>query len=124
MKALKKLIVCLMAVTLLCGSRPAAVCAAAEKEATDRSIDISVGVQYGKDVVVTFFFHYSDGNSAECTGYRATFSDKLYKVDFNGGSFSGDRATATATVTVISTQQKITLGAWCDIYGQTGSFSY
>lgn len=120
MKRFKKIIICMLSLAMLCGSQllPVNASTVAENEVLSTT-DVQV-VRSEKDgVAVFFYFGYSDGSDAwlnrvSCltTGCRLTSSSS---------HFSGDTCYATAVVTISSGAQ-ITLNAWCDIYGQTGSY--
>ncbi len=69
---------------------------------------------------VRFYFDYSDGNSAKLAA--AISENRDYDIDPPESSFIGDRCYASVVVTHISTGKKFTLRAWCDIYGDLGTY--
>lgn len=123
MKLIKKAIICLLSVTLLCGAQIGHV-NAAEWVSTEHDEEIMpLKVIYHEvtigGVTVRFYFDYSDGNSAKLVGAICTTGG--YEMpDPPSSHFSGDTCYATAVVVNSSTHVSTTFKAWCDIYGQMG----
>lgn len=116
MKHLKKIIVCLLSVAILCSSQLTYVNAAA---ASENVVMSEKNVSCSKNgIEVTFTFSYSDGNSASFIGAR--ISNGTGSINSTSSHFENDTRYATAVVTTSS--GTITFNAWCDIYGQTGSY--
>lgn len=115
MKHLKKIIVCLLSVAILCSSQLTYVNAAASSE---NAVMSNTDVYCEKEGIgVTFHFTYSDGSSASFTGAEITKGTGNIS---STSHFDNDTRYATAVVTTSS--GTITFNAWCDIYGQTGSY--
>lgn len=120
MKHFKKIFVCLLSLTILFSSQLMYTNAAVVVENEVMSTTDSAIVYCSKDDVCFFFyFSYSDGNSASfvrgsCHGTGCTISSM-------SSLFDNDTCYATIIVTTASGAQ-ITFNAWCDIYGQTGSY--
>lgn len=120
MKYLKRILVCILSLTILYNSPLAHVSAAVESETLSTSETIVVKSEKG-DVSVLFYFTYSDGNSADLIAVICQNSN--YDI-LNPPSTSWNEYSRVATVVVThkTTGAQVTLGAWCDIYGQTGTF--
>lgn len=120
MKGLKKFIVCLLSLAVLCGSQAVYV-SAAENEVMTTNALVYQNSESG-DAKVQFVFDYSDGNSAQLAAVWNLSSDTY---DLSGPpttSFAGDTCYASIVLVHKTTGVKVTLRAWCDIYGQTSSY--
>lgn len=117
MKHLKKITVCLMLLAVLCNNRAVYVNAAENVIMTTN--DVAVQIVQNGDAKVTFRFYYSDGNTANLFMVINNSSDKYSMPDPPTSSFSNDRCYATIVLVHLTTGEKVTLRAWCDIYGQT-----
>ena len=120
MKGLKKFIVCLLSLAVLCGS-PTTYVSAAENEVMTTNSFVYQNAESG-DAKVQFVFDYSDGNSAQLAAVWNLSGDKYDMPDSPTSSFSGDTCYASIVLVHKSTGAKVTLRAWCDIYGQTSSY--
>lgn len=124
MKLLKKVIICMLSVVLLCGGQIVPVSAAEWESAENESEIMPLKVDHHdvtiNGVTVQFFFDYSDGSSAKLVGAFCITGG--YEMPNPPSShFSGDTCYATAVVMNSSTHATITFKAWCDIYGQMGT---
>ena len=124
MKQFKKILICLLSVALLCGSQLVSVNAAEAVSAGNETglMPLKVVQQEAtvNGVTVVFHFDYSDGNSAKLVAAICTTAG--YEMPNPPSShFAGDTCYATATVVNSTTHVQVTLKAWCDIYGQTGT---
>lgn len=120
MKCLKKFIVCLLSLAVLCGSQVAYV-SAAENEVMATNAFVYQNAESG-DAKVQFVFDYSDGNSAKLAAVWNLSSDTYEMSGPPTSSFSGDTCYASIVLEHKTTGAKVTLRAWCDIYGQTSSY--
>lgn len=120
MKRFKRFLVSLLAMALLCGTSVVYV-SAAENQAKSARANIYQDAQSG-DASVTFTFSYSDGNSVKLVGASNNSRDKYNMPNAATSSFSGDTCYATAVLVNKATGAKVTLKAWCDIYGESGSY--
>ncbi len=129
MKNYKKIILCVLT-TLLVGSSQIQHVAAAtmqdgasvnsvsetvQRRASSAVVNISKG---GTNVTITF--NYSDGTSVDFAG--VSYNSKKYNIAITQNSFSGDSRRVQIVLTNKNDGSKITLGAWCNVYGETGTF--
>lgn len=119
MKFVKKFVACMLVLLLFSSSVMLYVEAAeAAKEIENQSSRTQVLVTVEKEGISAWFrFAYVDGSSVELdywdsTGGKPTITKNV----FSGGD------TRIVEAYVIRDARRITFGAWCDIYGQTGSF--
>lgn len=119
MKRLKKFIICLLSVVVLCGSQMTYV-SAAETEVMSLNAFVCQDAKVG-NVVVTFTFDYVDGTTAKLA--MVVCHNSNYDMPNPPTSyFANDRCYASVVVVNKTTNEQITLRAWCDIYGQTGEY--
>ncbi len=102
---------------MLCGSQVAYVSAAGNEIMTTNAI-VDQEVEKG-DAKVCFKFDYSDGYNAKLAAVWNLSSETYDMPDPPTSSFSGDTCYASIVLVHKVTGAKVTLGAWCDIYGQT-----
>ncbi len=124
MKRLKNAIICLLSMVMLCSSQlmyaSAAPTPVSENEVMPRFTTSQVATV--GDATATFYFTYSDGNSADC---YLVLLPKDSKYEFNGPpstSFYGDKCYASVVLKHKQTGELVTLNAWCDIYGDTAQY--
>ena len=117
MKHMMRNIACMVAVILLSGNMMPYVKAATPVEETPQSMTqiASAAIQKGP-IIAVFIFDYVDGVSA--TFVECRLNTGSYRITKN--VFSGDSRIVEVVVTYNNTET--TLGAWCDIYGQTGAY--
>lgn len=120
MKRLKKFIVCLLSLAVLCGSQVAYVSAAGNEIMTTNAF-VYQDAESG-DAKVQFVFDYSDGNNAKLAAVWNLSSGTYDMQNPPTSSFSGDTCYASIVLVHKTTGAKVTLRAWCDIYGQTSSY--
>lgn len=124
MKYLRKIVVCMLAVVMLntqimpcveaAETQGNTVAAQNEMEQTKATPPSVTSQKNG--IIVVFIFSYVDGSSASLVSCSASVGT----VTITKNTFSGDSRIVEAVVTVGNKQT--TFGAWCDVYGQTGSF--
>lgn len=119
MKRIKKFFICLMTLTMLCSSQLIYVSAATEAETEVMASEFPAQQEVTKNgITVTFYFTYSDGNSADC--YLVLCDDSNYSMSLPNVSIASDRCYASVVMTHNTTGAQISFRAWCDIYGDTG----
>lgn len=123
MKDLKRFIVCLLSLAILCSSPATLNVRAAETIVEDARTVASTPINIlctKNGVSVRFYFVYSDGNSATLVAVLCETSG--YIISAPSTHFDNDTRYASVIATNEYTGAQITLGAWCDIYGQMGTF--
>ncbi len=120
MKHFKKIFMFLLALTVLCGS-PAVYVNAAENQTMSANFFVEQEASSGS-AKVTFVFDYSDGNSAKLAAVWNNSSDSYDMPDPPTSSFVGEKCYASIVLVNKATGAKVTLRAWCDIYGDTDSY--
>jgi hypothetical protein len=121
MKTIKRFLVCFVALSLLCNNFMLHACAE-EKGVKSASFIVEQEANWG-GATVTFYFSYSDGNSATLAGAFLTGGGENYSLPYSPTSdFYGDTCYATVVVKNDNTNQTTTLRARCDIYGDTSVY--
>lgn len=118
MKHIKKIIICLLAVFVLVGNQTTYVSAAEETAASVLSNYTKITVSKG-GAAVEFYFNYADGTTVYDADFVGMNANYTYTLDRSG--FSNGVWTIYVTARNVYSGATITLGAWCDIYGQTGA---
>lgn len=89
-------------------------------EETAESTEVTVPVtKYSTTIWV--HFSYSDGNSVEYLGVTHS-DDTSYDFAVTKNVFNDNSRIVEITATNKFSGTKVIFGAWCDIYGQTGTF--
>lgn len=120
MKRIKKFFVALLALAMLCGSSVVYV-SAAENQIMSTNFFVYQDASRG-DASVTFTFDYSDGNSAKLAAVVNNSSDKYTMPNPPTSYFAADTCYASIVLVNKTTGAKVTLRAWCDIYGDTDEY--
>lgn len=124
MKNLKKAILVLMVGVLLFSGQQMQVNGATNEENDIMVTSFTNNVNVTKQgMTVSFVFYYSDGSTADIAewSYNKSYNEN-YTFALTKESFSGDTETVVVVATNKKTGAQISFGAWCDIYGRTGTF--
>lgn len=120
MKKTKKVIICLLAAILVCLQQIPTQAALLSVEEAASSSEVVVPVtKYSTTIWV--HFSYSDGNSATYLGISHSVGTS-YEFRVTKNVFSDNSRIVEITATNKFSGTEIVFGAWCDIYGQTGTF--
>ena len=129
MKNYKKITLCVLTTLLVGSSQTQYVAAATVQDHTNvneasktvqrSSQTASVTINKG-NTSVTIGFRYSDGTSVNLAG--VSYDTRLYNIAITKNSFSGDSRIVEIVLTNKSDSSKISCGAWCNVYGETGTF--
>lgn len=118
MKRIRKLLVFMLALAVL-SSSPIVYVSASENQVKGTTAPADQLVNIGT-ASVTFKFIYSDGSSAKLAMVINHNTSEYSMPNPPTSHFSGDTCYASIVLEHKITGEKVTLSAWCDIYGQTG----
>lgn len=121
MQRLKRFIILLLSMVVLCSSQLMYANAASAYEDEIMPLSITTQDVTKGGVTVTFYFDYSDGNSVKlaavtCNNTNYSMPDKPTE------SLIGDKCYAEVVVIHNTTKVKTTFKAWCDIYGECAPY--